>query len=266
LKTEKGKLKSFRAWPPLRLLARADAGPADFPFSVFHFPFSMPERCSAQAGWAVASLAFCILLSGCAANMPCDLPIGASYHPANTFVLSSTLPPTIKRVAVLPLVSDDQCEDLTAGREALEPVLLAELAKTRRFEITRPSADCLRVSTGRNSWSGEEPLPANFFASLREALGCDAVLFCRLTVFRGYAPLAIGWRMRLVDARTRDTLWAADEVFDAGQPAVRAGARRYQIAELRTPAGCPEEWIIRNSPRQFGQYAAARLLATLPNP
>lgn len=226
----------------------------------------MPERCGAQAGWAAASLVLCVLLSGCAANMPCDMPLGASYHPANTFVLSATLPPTIKRVVVLPLVSDDQYENLTAGREALEPVLLAELAKTRRFEITHPSADCLRVCTGRSTWSGEEPLPASFFASLRETLGCDAVLFCRLTVFRGYAPLAIGWRMRLVDARTRDTLWAADEVFDAGQPAVRAGARRYQIAELRTPAGCPEEWIIRNSPRQFGQYAAARLLATLPNP
>lgn len=212
-------------------------------------------------------LALGALLTGCAAPAPFDdMPIGASYCPANTFTRSPSLPPTIKRVAVLPMVSDDCCPDLATGREALEPVLVAELAKLRKFEISRPGPDCLRSRTGQAAWSGEETLPSGFFAGLRDAVGCDAVLFCRLTVFRGYAPLAVGWRMRLVDARTRETLWAADEVFDAGQPAVRAGARRYQLAELRSPAGSPDEWIIRNSPRQFGQYAAARLLATLPSP
>ena len=121
----------------------------------------------------------------------------------------------------------------------------------------------LRSRTGQSGWTGAEVLPADFFESLRRAYGCDAVLFCQLTVFRAYAPLAVGWRMKMVDTRTRQILWAADEVFDAGQPSVLNGARHYQLAEHR--ASEPDDWGIRNSPRQFGQYAAAQLAARLPD-
>jgi hypothetical protein len=70
--------------------------------------------------------------------------------------------------------------------------------------------------------------------------------------------------MRLVDARTQKTLWAGDEVFDAGQPAVQAGARSFQLAERQNGVTSPDFWAMQTSPRQFGQYAAAQLLATLP--
>jgi len=107
-------------------------------------------------------------------------------------------------------------------------------------------------------------LPPDFFDSLREVYACDAVLFCQLTVFRAYKPLAVGWRLRLVDARTRQTLWEADELFDAGQQAVLNGAMHYQRAELRNQVPGEGGWLIQNSPRQFSQYAAAQVVETLP--
>jgi hypothetical protein len=228
-----------------------------------------------------ASLSILTFLTGCASTNPATAAVPASDRPQNIFTWNSTLPSNIRRVALLPLTCNLAAPDMVEGRDALEPVLRDELIKARKFETLSVTPEALRIRTGREGWSADESLPAELFPWLAQTCGCDAVLFSRLTVFRGYAPLAIGWRMRLVDVRTHATLWAGDEVFDANLPAVRAGARGYQVAaspaypspattavnywfgalgDMTPPAG----WIIENSPRQFGQYAAARMVATLP--
>jgi hypothetical protein len=208
----------------------------------------------------------CAVLSGCSLipHQERELVTG-SYHPENVFVSATTLPTYVKQVAILPLVCDQQDVELAAGRDTLEPILRSELAKTRKFQITVTDPELLRLRTGQDYWSDEDALPQSLFDSLRNDSGCDAVLFCRLTVYRGFAPLAVGCRMRLVNLRTQTTIWSVDEVIDAGHPAVLAGARRFQLAELDNSAASPDEWLISNSPRQFGQYAAAQLLATLPH-
>jgi hypothetical protein len=201
-------------------------------------------------------------LTGCRVLHPRELVLGQCFQPENAFAAAPVLPMEIKRVAVLPLMTDERTGELISGRETLDPVLTSELLKTRKFEVVRITAEALRIHTGRIGWTGEEALPETLFQALRESLGCDAVLFCQLTTFRPYAPLAVGWRMKLVDSRSRQTIWAGDEVFDAGQPAVRNGARRYQLDELKALGS--GEWTMEHSPRYFGQYTIARLLDTLP--
>jgi hypothetical protein len=213
---------------------------------------------------AGAALLICSLLAGCAIGTPRDLVRGRSYQPQNVFVGAGALPVNIRRVVVLPLVCDENNSTLAEGRSELEPVMLDELIKTKKFEVVSSDSDFLKNRTSRADWAGEEALPQEFFTLLRENSGCDAVLFSRLTVFRAYPPLAVGWRVRLVDAQTRRTIWAADEVFDGGESAVGNGARRHQLTEERDPNGAPDEWFVQNSPSKFGQYTAARLLATLP--
>jgi TolB-like protein len=207
---------------------------------------------------------FCALLTGCAVGTPEDLVRFKHYEPQNVFVDGAALPKNIRRVAVLPLVCDDKDINLDEGRAQLEPVLMSELIKTKKFEVVSSDSSFLKNRTTRADWTGEEILPPEFFALLRENSGCDAVLFSRLTVFRAYPPLAVGWRIRLVDAQTGKTIWAADEVFDGGEVAVENGARLHQLTEDRSPWGAPNAWFVQNSPSKFGQYTAARLLATLP--
>ena len=206
----------------------------------------------------------CVLLTGCAIGTPRDLVRVNQYHPQNVFVDGSTMPKNIRRVVVLPLVCDDQDINLNEGRAALEPVLVSELIKTKKFEVVSSDSAFLKNRTSQAAWNGEETLPPEFFSLLRGNSDCDAVLFSRLTVFRAYPPLAVGWRVRLVDAQTGKTIWAADEVFDGGEAAVENGARRHQLTEERSLGAAPNEWFIQNSPSKFGQYTAARLLATLP--
>lgn len=185
----------------------------------------------------------------------------------NAYRLSPFLPADVRRVAVLPLTGGTPDGDLPAACEILQPVLLAELMKTKKFEAVLVDPETLQHLTGRMSWTGAEVLPADFFDSLRETYDCDAVLFCELTVFRAYPPLAVGWRMQLVQARTHQVLWAVDEVFDAGQRQIAGESRRYLKPWwqfLPGTAGTEDAWIMSQSPRHFGEYAASKALATLP--
>lgn len=209
-------------------------------------------------------IALLMLLTGCALPQPVSRLITAPYRPQNVFVWGPSLPPQIRRVALLPMACDQDTAEMAEGRDALEPIMRVELAKLRRFELFSLSHELLQARTGRATWGCEDALPHDLFSWLGDSCGCDAVLFCRLTVFRGYAPLAVGWTMRLVDIRTRGTLWAGDEVFDSECPAIQAGVRHYQSIRRRASSASCDEWAIENSPRQFGQYAAAQLLATLP--
>jgi len=216
-------------------------------------------------GWISGLLVGCWMLGGCALptqHIGCSTP---DYRPTNVFLYAPGLSPDLKRIAVLPLASEDQRPDLEEVCETLSPVVQAELVKTGKFEIVGVSHEILQSRTGRWAWTGTELLPKDFFDSMRELCGCDAVLFCQLTEFRAYEPLAVGWRMKLVNARTGQTLWAVDELLDAAQQPVLNGARHHPWAGLWSPHEDGGDWPMRNSPRLFAQYAAAQVFRTLPN-
>jgi hypothetical protein len=67
----------------------------------------------------------------------------------------------------------------------------------------------------------------DFFEKLKEELGVQAVILPELTQYRPHEPLAVGWRLKLVDADEPRVIWAVDEVFDARVPSVAAAARRF---------------------------------------
>ena len=186
------------------------------------------------------------------------------YQPTNIHRQSPVLPDAMRRVAILPMVFRANDSDSTAGAWTLEPVLNSELTKTKKFELVVISPEQLRQICGQSRYAVEDPLPRLFLQKLHDATGCDAVLFRRLTEFRPYPPLAIGWSLKLVELQTGKIWWAADEVFDADQPGVVSGARRYQQQMDFALSPADDSTRILNSPLGFGHYAASTLLATLP--
>lgn len=236
-------------------------------------------KISAKSQW----FTICIIFIGGIALGGVPAAPGQSHNSGNVFSASSTLPADVKRVVMLPLAYEEAQSDLSDGCEMLAPILQTELVKTKKFEVVCASAEMLRSSFGSWNWTGEEILPTNFFDRLRRIYGCDAVLFCELTELRSSAPLAIGWRLKLVDLHTGEILWAADEIFDAGNPTVAESARRFEEHErtfsqkkqaffrrlsawrnLESPTPSNRQWSIFNSPRFFGRFSAAALLETLP--
>jgi len=183
----------------------------------------------------------------------------------NSYMAAPDLPAAVRRVAVLPLAWETGPTDFSSGGEILGPILMAELIRTKKFELVAVSPQDLRSQTGRLRWTGGEILPADFLESLQRLYGCDAVLFSQLTVFRAYAPLAIGWRMKLVDVRSGQILWAVDKIFDAEQGGVLNQARRHHFAGIWPFHDLSNDWQVEHSPRLFGQYTVVQTLNTLPN-
>ena len=190
----------------------------------------------------------------------------AVVRPANVFLRSPVLPADLHRVAVLPLTAESQGDNLPEGCEALQPVLLDEVVRTRRFEVVTVNAEILRGSSGRLAWTGTEALPSGFFDSLQREYGCDALLFCQLTAYHAYSPLVIGWRLKLVDAHTHQILWSADEVFESRPkgPGALSDAMEFLYPHDSHLEAEGKQWAEAHSPRQFGRYAVAQLLRTLP--
>ena len=218
----------------------------------------------------------------CAVCLSSTRSLGADPSPENVYVSSDSLPATLKRVLVLPLAHEHSATDLSSGCEMLCPVLQSELIKTKRFEVVAAEPKTVQGLTGQPAWTGAEVLPPDFLGSLQRVYGCDAVLFCQLSTFHPYPPLNVGWRMKLVDVSSQKIIWAADVVFDAGDPSVCKNAEAYQKRQQGTerpstmlrrvwtwlnrnpePA-TDDQWTVLNSPRYFGEFSAATVLRTLP--
>ena len=206
------------------------------------------------------------LLTGCETSGAAAAGLSSAGKPENVFLATNKLPADVKRVAILPLACDAKRADLAAGREELQSVLVAELIKTKKFEVVEISPEEMERLTGQPGWTGAEILPADFLDALNKACGCDAVMFCELTEFRPYPPLAVGWRLKLVDVRNKETIWAGDEIFVSPQ-FIAHNAQWADDLGLTTDYGSDAEnarWLAANSPRQFGENSVASLLNTLP--
>ncbi len=203
--------------------------------------------------------------------------LGPSYKPTNFYRASDTLPANLRRVAILPLtvtIATGSGDFLEAGVETLEPLLYAELEKSKRFEVIPVTQQQMKQWTGQFGWRADEQLPPDLLKRLSELTGCDAVLFCQLTRYQPYQPLAVGWKFSLVETHNAGAttpndfkariLWSADEVLDSGDPTVTTGARAYYTQHLRNDAPSADAATMLNSPVRFGQYTLATLLATLP--
>ena len=186
------------------------------------------------------------------------------YRPSNVYLKSKILDRSIKRVAILPITTVSVTETFQAGAQMLEQYLGPELEKTKRFDLVIVHPEELRQWTGQEAWRADETLPQDFFNRLRAGCGCDAVFFAQLTRYHPYQPVAVGWKLCLVQAAGGQILWQADEVFDAGDAVVANAARHYSGQHVHIEGPLDDPAAILGSPSRFGQYSLSALLATLP--
>lgn len=214
--------------------------------------------------WVAAFSAFCGL-SGCHTPPISDTVVGPEYEPSNVFAAQARLPEQLRRVAVLPLTSPPNDPIAASGGEALQPVLQSELAKTGKFEIVQVTPGQLRQWIGRSGLTGEEALPPGLLTQIGTELGCDAVLFGRLSQYRPYRPPAVGWNFKLADCREGRVWWALDDIFDGGDFTVVNSARRYYQRHIQAAPPLADSFSILSSPRLFAQYTLHAAFATLPS-
>jgi hypothetical protein len=223
----------------------------------------MPRPRRTPAGLRALLLAP-LLLAGCASLHDPAHALEARHKPSNVYASASHLSPQIRRLAVLPLVAGPGGVYTECGVDSLQPVLRAELAKTRKFELVMVTPEELGDWTGRAAWSADGPLPEDLLNKVRELTGCDAVLFSQLTEYQPYQPVTVGWKLSLVQNTGGRVCWAADEVFDGGDRAVANSAMDYAWGHFQGQDGVSDPSLILSSPTRFGEYCLSALLATLP--
>lgn len=201
---------------------------------------------------------------GCSTSQVALPEVGPRFQPTNIYRAVQKLPPDFRRVAVLPMTTHG--EDLTdsAHLDQVQRILEEELRKTRRFETLSVTRNELSRWIGRHKVSASEPLPADFLARIRTNLVADGVMFVRVHSLRVYPPVSIGVDARLVTTSTGQTLWSADETFDAGDADVARAARDYFRAHHTGPAELGDPQADLRSPARFTRYAAQAVSETLP--
>ena len=195
-----------------------------------------------RAGRWAGLFAFSGVLAGCQ-SAPLQVSIfRRDYRPDNVFTYPPKLALNVQRVAVLPLAAE------TAGKRfagRVRRALTGAVGTARQNQKIRGGGrgrrqNCAAAPAGRTGPAGKH-LPADFLAFLRREYGCDAVLFTELTAYRAYAPLAVGWRLKLVDAGSGQIIWSADELFDAAHPGVGRAAQRFESHWPVLPFVYPEK-------------------------
>lgn len=213
---------------------------------------------------AFLALLVCFLATGCAQNRFVRQAMTPSYVPSNVYAEEPNLPASLRRVALLPSGAIADTAEMAFGLESMEPALRAAFARTRAFELVPVSREELRLLTGRADWRPDDKLPPDLFDKLKEKLAVDAVLFSTLTAYRAYEPIAIGWRVKLIDTDEPRILWAVDEIFDARVPEVAAAAVRHAEHHRESTSSLEESRGVLTSVRRFGHYAASAVVGTMP--
>jgi hypothetical protein len=94
------------------------------------------------------------LILGCASlPTPETMTLGPSYRPKNVHRQSTSLPDSLRRLAVLPLSVPGNDTTIDAGRVSLEPLLKLELQKSQAFELIFVTPEDLKRWTGQRSWT-----------------------------------------------------------------------------------------------------------------
>lgn len=207
---------------------------------------------------AVSTLA--LLVGGCATVDPRKQDIGPTYQPANVRG-APAWPITVRRVAVLP--AHDSNGLLQASFTSSYDVSWRRaLDRSQRAEFIGVSPVDLVKWSGRNSLASSGLLPPGFLERVARETGAQAVLFNDLNHIKAYPPLALGFRARLIDLSTGETIWTADELFDAANSDVARSARHYARAQAYG-IGDKAHGILQ-SPSRFSDYAFQAVAALLP--
>ncbi|MDD2763125.1 MAG: hypothetical protein PHE83_04005 [Opitutaceae bacterium] len=217
-------------------------------------------------GWSARALlgvAALWLAGGCASVEGLGDPAarGPFFEPVN-HTGRSRLPDSIRRVVLLPAAGVPGVPTETLA--SFNPVLLAALQQSGRFEVVVADRPALWRLFGIRAVLSTDALPSEFLSMLAREYGADAVMFIDITAFSPYPPLTVGLRAKLATTTDSAILWAFDTLFSAQDPAVANAARRYD--RRQHPAMEPGDagYTVLRSPAHFAAYAAEAAFATLP--
>ena len=193
------------------------------------------------------------LLSGCITYYRASAPAADYYYLNPNKSLT-----TVGRVDIVeldnnssyPKVSTDVTEKLY---QALQKKQIFGLTVVRQNE---PSWRSLQLDLGSKYTLDQ-------LSAIHETLKCDAVLLGTITEFRPYPHMTIGLRLKLIDLRDGQLLWALEQVWDCADKTTEYRIRDYFRSQKRSGYAPLHEQLAAVSPIEFIKFVSYEVAETL---
>lgn len=164
----------------------------------------------------------------------------------------------IGRVAIVELDNNSSypaiCADVTEA-------LFQALQKKQLFSLTvvhqdDPAWRSLQLES--DSMHGFEQL-----VTIRKTLKCDAILTGTITKFKPYPHMAIGLRLKLIDLKDGQLLWALEQIWDTADKTTERRIKSYFRSQIRSGFAPLREQLVAVSSIRFIKFVAYEVGETL---
>lgn len=196
----------------------------NFQLSIFDLPFdrlTAPSNVEGRFGrlkilaslWFILSLAF---TTGCAKNAPASPEVSRNLATIRSVCLIE-----LQNKTAYPPVSDDVTESLYQS-----------LQKKQRFTLSL-------LTQADAAWDTLEvrpdlPYTLEQLMDAHKLLGTDAILTGTITSYSPYPHMAMGLKLKLIDLRTGQTVWAIEQIWDAADKSTQERLKKYFEQKLRS--------------------------------
>lgn len=165
---------------------------------------------------------------------------------------------TIGRVVIVELENDSSYPQMSAD---VTGSLFRALQKRQVFGLTvvgRADPAWRRLQLDVDTTYNLDQILA-----IHDTMKCDAILLGTITEFRPYPHMTIGLRLKLLDVRDGQLLWALEQVWDSEDRAVEQRTKSYFMAQKASGFEPLQEQLATVSPLEFMKFVSYEVAATL---
>ena len=193
-----------------------------------------------------------ISLSGCNFG-GAPVPKGDYYYSNPDKSLS-----TVGRVTIIELENDSSYPQISGD---ITESLYQALQKKQIFGLTvihrnDPSWRSLQLN-GNSTYSLDQ------ISAMYNTLKCDGVLTGTITEFRPYPHMAIGLRLKLLDLRDGELIWALEQIWDIADKKTESRIQRYFKAQKSSGFTSLYQQLLDVSPLEFIKFVSYEVAETL---
>lgn len=193
------------------------------------------------------------LLFGCSVYYRTPLPVADYYYLNPNKSLGS-----VGRVAIVELDNNSSYPEISID---ITEKLYHALQKRQVFGLAiihqnDPSWRSLQL--GVDSKYSLEQLSA-----IRETLKCDGLLVGTITEFRPYPHMTIGLRLKILDLKDGQVLWALEQVWDSADKMTERRIKDYFLSQKRSGYSLSYEKLAVVSSLEFIKFVSYEVAETL---
>lgn len=194
------------------------------------------------------------LLPGCRTQQNAPSAPAANYYYRNPDKQFATF----GRAAIVELHNDSSYPQISTD---ITESLYQALQKRQVFGLTLirqsdPSWRSLQLEQD-SAYTFEQLL------AMRDVLKCDGILVGTVTEYRPYPHMAVGLRLKLLDLRDGQLVWALEQVWDSSDKATEKRIKNYYKTQKREEYAPLNDKLAAVSPLEFIKFVSYEVAGTL---